>query len=485
MDFVRYSKNSCVYDPNPNSFDCPPDSYRPPRPTYETYSCDSYGNDSHFGYDCTPQYPLNYESDPSNIENYNSYPYDSSSSPQQYLCCENCGGPHETFQCQPMNQNFYNSNSSSLDQSQPPQFPVIHQPPQEMSIQEMEDLKQQYLDEMKRKASGTRVANLSTYPSKCFNSFCYDDDDDEDYTVVITPDFLITDSLILENEHLDTILEIESDEFIKSSVENLIPILSESKDFFDIESECDMPDDSQTTIFLTFSNPLFNDSTSSDDESSHEKVIHEMSFKTYSNPLFDLGEGIISREFNLIHNEDLDSTPKNDRFDTKSYLLESILNRDTLMASFPKFDSLLEEFSGELAHTDLIPLGINRAFYDDHVKEISSGSTTTHSDSSLYDSFIFDLSINPFPLADRSDFYEFADELTHIISPPEYDCFFFKIEPNSRDFTMDVVEDISPTRELRVHNALPTHPTLQLNLEFILSGRMYLNGVELSQDSKS
>nr|GFB27792.1 hypothetical protein [Tanacetum cinerariifolium] len=68
-----------------------------------------------------------------------------------------------------------------------------------------------------------------------------------------------------------------------------------------------------------------------------------------------------------------------------------------------------------------------------------------------------------------SDFYEFADELTHIISPPEYDCFFFKIEPNSGDFTMDAVEDISPTREPRVHNALPTHPTLQLNLKFILS----------------
>nr|GEZ09174.1 hypothetical protein [Tanacetum cinerariifolium] len=110
-------------------------------------------------------------------------------------------------------------------------------------------------------------------------------------------------------------------------------------------------------------------------------------------------------------------------------LLESLLNRDTLMASSLKFDSLLEEFSGELADTDLFPPGINEAFYDDHVKEISSGSTTTHSDSSLYDSFIFDLSINPFPHAARSDFYEFANELTHIISPPEYDCFFFKIEP--------------------------------------------------------
>nr|GFA93216.1 hypothetical protein [Tanacetum cinerariifolium] len=71
----------------------------------------------------------------------------------------------------------------------------------------------------------------------------------------------------------------------------------------------------------------------------------------------------------------------------------------------------------------------------------------------------------------ESDFYEFADKLAHIISPPEYDCFSFKNEPNSGDFTMDVVEDIFPTREPRVHvhNALPTHPTLQLNLDFILS----------------
>nr|GEX18881.1 hypothetical protein [Tanacetum cinerariifolium] len=331
-----------------------------------------------------------------------------------------------------------------------------------MSIQEMEDLKQQYLDEMKclinleyrdeskidelkgnfnsmsieinkkeKLQQVDQVANLSTYPSKHFNSFCYDDD--EDYTVVITPDFPITDSLIMENEHLDTILETKSDEFIKSSVENLVPIPSESEDFSDIENECDIPDcaDSQTTKFSTFSNPFFDDSTSSDDESSHEEVIHEMSFKTYSNPLFDLDEEIISNKFNPTHNEDLDSTLKNDRFDTKSYLLESLLNHDTLMASSPKFDSFLKEFSGELAHTDLIPPRINEAFYEDHVTEISSGSTTTHSDSSLYDSFIFDLSINLFPPADRSDFYEFADELTHIISPPNYDCVYFKIEPNS------------------------------------------------------
>nr|GFB84422.1 hypothetical protein [Tanacetum cinerariifolium] len=64
-----------------------------------------------------------------------------------------------------------------------------------------------------------------------------------------------------------------------------------------------------------------------------------------------------------------------------------------------------------------------------HIEEISSGSTTTHSYVSIfeYDSFIFDLANDQFPPTDRSDFTqeEFADELAHIISPPEYDYFYF------------------------------------------------------------
>nr|GEX48673.1 hypothetical protein [Tanacetum cinerariifolium] len=150
-------------------------------------------------------------------------------------------------------------------------------------------------------------------------------------------------NVLKEGQQSQFLKENSNEANVKHDIDNLVPNLSESED----ECECDVPDcdDSQMINFSTFSNPIFDDSTSSDDESSHEEVIHEMSFKTYSNPLFDLDEEIISSEFNLIHNEDLDSTPKNDRFDPKSYLLESLLNRDTLMASSPKFDSLLEEFS--------------------------------------------------------------------------------------------------------------------------------------------
>nr|GEX56297.1 retrovirus-related Pol polyprotein from transposon TNT 1-94 [Tanacetum cinerariifolium] len=209
--------------------------------------------------------------------------------------------------------------------------PVIHQPPQELSIQEMEDPNQQYLDELKR------LSNLEYR--------------DEVKIAELTQNFN-------EDEHLDTILATESDEFIKSSVENLVLIPSESED----ESECDMPDcdDSQTTHFSTFSNPLFDDFTSSDDESSHEEDIHEMSFKTYSNPLFDLDDEIISSEFNPIHNEDLE----NNHFDTEPYLLESLPNRNTLMSSLLKIDSLLAEFVDAFIFLKSIPLGIDKADCD-------------------------------------------------------------------------------------------------------------------------
>nr|GEV73568.1 hypothetical protein [Tanacetum cinerariifolium] len=271
-----------------------------------------------------------------------------------------------------MNQNFYNSNSSGFDQTQPSQFPIIHLPPQETSIKILHDQEnainsvQTFLRKFNRYSFFETPKELAEYINTLgWNRPAFyknGDDDDEDCTIAITPDFLITDSLIMGDEHLDTIPEKESDEFIKSSVENLVPNPSEIED----ECEFDVPDcdDSQTITFSTFSNPLFDDSTSSDDESSHEEVIHEMSFKTYSNPLFNLDEEIISSEFNSIYNEDLDSTLKNNRFDTESYLLESLINRDTLMASSFKIDSLLAGFVGELIFLNSIPPGIDEANCD-------------------------------------------------------------------------------------------------------------------------
>ncbi|GJV66625.1 hypothetical protein Tco_1482134 [Tanacetum coccineum] len=105
-------------------------------------------------------------------------------------------------------------------------------------------------------------------------------------------------SLSLGDEHLDTISATESDEFIKSSVENLVPTPIEFEDFSD--DECDLPpyDDSSKNHDFTFSNPLFDideDFTLSDESFSEEDIPKE-NFIIFSNPLFDLDE----RNFDLI-----------------------------------------------------------------------------------------------------------------------------------------------------------------------------------------
>nr|GFA49014.1 hypothetical protein [Tanacetum cinerariifolium] len=356
-----------------------------------------------------------------------------------------------------MNQDSYTFNPLGFDQPQPPQSLVIHQPPQELSIPEMEDLKQQYFDELQRLSNleycdeikivelkenfnGMSIeiqkkekllqeeqwVYLSTHPSKCLTSFYFDDDDDEDYTSAITPDepVLSTEepdnSLSMGDEHLDTIPATESNEFIKSGVENLISIPSESEGI--PEHVCDVP--SHDTSPPIDASPPDSKLVSSE---VMEIVIPET--KSSSTSLTSLLE-----ETNTFDN----SLPE---FKTFCFDFKEISSGSTTIS----LDTSLPEYE---------------AFHDDHIKDINSGSPITHSNSSLYASFMFDLSINPFPPADRSDSYEFTDELIPFISAPEYDCFHFKFDPNSRDFTMDVVENISPTKEPQVLNTLPTYPTL-------------------------
>ncbi|GKF94909.1 hypothetical protein Tco_0284609, partial [Tanacetum coccineum] len=80
------------------------------------------------------------------------------------------------------------------------------------------------------------------------------------------------------DEHLSTIPdEKESDELIKSSVEDLVPIPSESEDTSNSDSEeCDLP---FCDNFVTFSNPLFDandDFTSSNGGVSEENVLEDI-----------------------------------------------------------------------------------------------------------------------------------------------------------------------------------------------------------------
>nr|GFB14239.1 hypothetical protein [Tanacetum cinerariifolium] len=250
-------------------------------------------------------------------------------------------------------------------------------------------------------------------------------DDDDDYDSSITP-VLFTEeannSLSMGDEHLDTIPATKSDEVIKSSVKDLVPIPSEFEG---------IPD-------------TIDDISSSDDDSLHEENIEYVETLPHDSELVSLeATEIVISKVEEIEDEDLrekflnvhllianiqalkDNPTQSSELLTKSSStsLNSLLeDANTFHNSLPKFENFYFDL-GEISsgstttHSD-ISLPDYEAFYlyDDHVKEISSGSTTTHSDISLfeYDSFIFDLTNE-----------EFTDELAHIISPPEYDRFYF------------------------------------------------------------
>nr|GEX56289.1 hypothetical protein [Tanacetum cinerariifolium] len=324
---------------------------------------------------------------------------------------------------------------------------------------------------------------------------CYDDDDDEERSdslndniisglppfSAITPNepVLSTEepdnSLSMGDEHLDTIPATKSDELVKSSVENLVPILSESEGIPD--TMCDVhlvtdPIPLEAKDHFEIAINSNDDYSSSDDDSLYNENIEYVKASHHDSELviLEVAEIVIPKD-EEIEDDNLrekllkvnlliakiealkdNSTPSSDcKTKSPSNSLNSLLEEtntfDNSLSEFETFCFDVEEISSgsTTTHPD-ISLPEYEVFYDDHVKEISSGSPTTHSDSSLYASLIFDLSINPFPPTDRSDFYESTDELIPFISPPEYDCFLFKVEPNSRDFTKDVVEDISPTK---------------------------------------
>nr|GEW29417.1 hypothetical protein [Tanacetum cinerariifolium] len=185
----------------------------------------------------------------------------------------------------------------------------------------------------------------------------YDDDDDEESSnsledniifelppcVTITPTEPV-DSLSMGDEHLDTISTTKSDEFIKSSVENLVPNPSESEG----ENECDVP-----AGFTTFSSVLFDAEygfDSSDDQSFSDEVLLE---KIYSNPFFD--EEIIPMKID----------PHS--FNVESDLIESMPHHDSSIIISSKINSLFDEFAGELTLLKSIPLGIDET--DCHPEE--------------------------------------------------------------------------------------------------------------------
>nr|GFB67124.1 hypothetical protein [Tanacetum cinerariifolium] len=253
-------------------------------------------------------------------------------------------------------------------------------------------------------------AYLSTHPSKHLNSFCYDDDDDEDYTLAITPDE---------------------------------PVLSPKE-----------PDNS-----LKFS--LIDDDSFSIDNIDYVEA-SPLDSELFSSEVME----IVIPEVGGI-DDDILLTIKDDVLHKKLLNVNLLISKIEALNVNPTPSSDCKTNSGSTTTHSDISLPEYEAFYDDHVKEISSGSPTTHSDSSLYASFIFDLSINPFPLPIGVIFMS-----SPMNSFPSYRHQSVIVS----SLKLNQTRGISPRMWWRIflqqknHKFRmlypPTHPTLQLNMKF-------------------
>nr|GEW95163.1 hypothetical protein [Tanacetum cinerariifolium] len=373
------SENEFFYDPNPYSYNETPNFYnQPPQHQYATNSCEFYGNDAHYGYDCPPQVL----------------------------------GPHETFQCQPLHQNFYepnhcyNSNSFGFEQSQPPQFPIIHQPSQETSVEILHDQE-------------------NNHPAFYNN----DEDDDKNYTNAITPDFLIMNSLSMGDEHLSTIPKTESDELIKSSVENLVPNPSKSKDLSDIKSS--------SIIYPKFDSLL--------EEFSSELAHIDLILSGINEADFDPEEEIRLAE-KLLYDNSSPRPSKEPNSKNSDAVIEYVSSSPILVEDS---DSLMDEINLFLTLGDSMPLGFENADYDSEGDIFFLEEFLSNDSPSLPKNESFHFDIPPSP--------------RQPVKPPDDD----EIEPDTKVLTTKVVGDISEHYVL-MPRLLPTQPTLCLVIDTLL-----------------
>ncbi|GKC25112.1 hypothetical protein Tco_1027262 [Tanacetum coccineum] len=293
---------------------------------------------------------------------------------------------------------------------------------------------------------------------------------------------------------------MESDEFIKSSVENLVPTPSESKDASN--GQCDLPicDDFPKSHLVTFSDPLFDiddDCTSSDDESFSEEDVPIENFKIFSNPLFDLDEEIIATEIESLLDEFageftlLKSIPSgidDDNLDPEGeiHLVERLLydnssprppedsNSDVSEAITKSIspspipvedsDSLMEEIDLFLTLDDSMPPGIKTDDYD------SEGDILFFEELLTNDSF---------SLPEHESFYFESDYDPSSPRPPAKPSDNDEIEPDTGLLTTKVVGDIFEHYVL-IPRLLPTQPNLHMDFDFIPS-----NGLGSDHDVSS
>nr|GEV85001.1 hypothetical protein [Tanacetum cinerariifolium] len=193
-------------------------------------------------------------------------------------------------------------------------------------------------------------------------------------------------------EHSKTTPETESDEIIKSGVEELVPILSENEVTLEDKRECNLLVCENSPV-CDDHYEIFFDSNNDDDISVYDDDFKDVEYVEAS--LSDL-EIVSVEEENVVQQEeevDLEDISQIQDVDLREKLLsitrlisniESLNDNptpDCVLNSFESDNSLSDNFSPEFET------------FCDHTEETRSGNTTTHADDSIpkYDSFCFEI----------------------------------------------------------------------------------------------
>nr|GEW31796.1 hypothetical protein [Tanacetum cinerariifolium] len=177
-------------------------------------------------------------------------------------------------------------------------------------------------------------------------------------------------------EHLNTTPETESDEIIKSGVEELVPVLIENEVTSEDKRECDVPVCENYPICDDHSK-IFSDSNNDDDISSDDNDFEDIEGRGCLEDVFQIQDVVLREKLlsinRLIANiESLNDNPTPD----------CVLNSSV---SFP----ISKESDNSLSDN----LSPEFETFCDHTEETRSGNTTTHADDFLpeYDSFCFEI----------------------------------------------------------------------------------------------
>ncbi|GKB12104.1 hypothetical protein Tco_0846027 [Tanacetum coccineum] len=270
------------------------------------------------------------------------------------------------------------------------------------------------------------------YAAACRYMLSVTCDDEDDYIpLAITPDLPIEEpdnSLNMGDEHLDTISATESDEVIKSSVENLVPIPSEFEGISD--DMCDVPncDNNRVNVESELVESLINRDTSIVYSSKIDPILED--FGRELAHIAPIPPGIVEADFN----QNDDTSSDDDDFEDIEYvsldevdqeekefdledilqiqdvtLREKLLNVSRLISNIeslkdnpsPVMDSDSSITSLSFSDNSLPEF----ESFSDHTEETRSGSTTTHANYSLpeYESFHFDNPSLPRPPPEPPD----------------------------------------------------------------------------------